>query len=75
MLDTIKATMPPEKIEAIMLRALELAEETKSWRGYLAVLEFAASYALGKPTPRPEAEKENHIDVILARMRTPLSDR
>lgn len=69
MLDTIKATMPPARIEAAIQRALELAEETKSWRGYLAVLEFAAAYTLGRPAIRLEPEKENPIDVILAKMR------
>lgn len=69
MLATIKATMTPAKIEETIQRALQLAEETKSWRGYLAILEFCAAYTLGRPAIRIEQEKENSIDVILAKMR------
>lgn len=68
MLDTIRATMPPEKIEATIQRALELAEVTQSWRGYMAVLEFVAAYTLGKPISRVE-ESGDSLEVFLARLR------
>lgn len=47
--EAIKAGYPPERILALLEEALDLAIETRSWRGVLAVVEFAAAYTLGKP--------------------------
>ena len=55
MLTAIKASMPPERIEATLAEALSIARSTNSWRGLLAVSEFAANYALGKPVARVES--------------------
>jgi len=54
MLTAIKATMPPERIEATINEALEIARSTNSWRGIMAVVEFSAAYSLGKPIARIE---------------------
>jgi len=64
MLQAIKASMPPEKIEATIAEALELARNTNSWRGLMAVCEFAANYSLGKPTQRIEQNSGGLADVL-----------
>ena len=55
MLSAIKSSMPPERIQAVLAEALQIARSTNSWRGLLAVSEFAANYALGKPVARVES--------------------
>ena len=55
LLTAIKASMPPERIQATLAEALQIARSTNSWRGLLAVSEFAANYALGKPVARVES--------------------
>ena len=54
MLEAIRATMPPERIEATVAEALEIARSTNSWRGIMDVVRFCAEYSLGKPTVRVE---------------------
>jgi hypothetical protein len=54
MLASIRASMPPERIEATIAEALEIARATNSWRGIMAVVEFSAAYSLGKPIARIE---------------------
>ena len=51
-LSAINSVMKPETIEALLQEALQLARETRSWRGTLACVELALAYQLGKPTQR-----------------------
>ncbi len=62
-LDAIRRALPPEVIEAKIKRALEIAEETNSARGMIAVLEFAAAYSLGRPTVRVEQTANAHAEL------------
>lgn len=52
MLDAINASLSPEDIQAYIREAMDYAREHKSPRAMVNVLEFAANYALGKPTQR-----------------------
>ena len=54
MLSAIKASMPPERIQATIDEALQIARSSGSWRGLMSVVEFAAAYGLGKPIARVE---------------------
>ena len=54
MLTAIKASMPPERIQATLAEALEIARSSGSWRGLMSVVEFCAAYGLGKPIARIE---------------------
>jgi hypothetical protein len=56
-LDAIRDAIPPEEIKANLRKALEIAIEQKSARGIIAVLEFAAGYAVGKPVQRVDVGK------------------
>jgi hypothetical protein len=64
MLAAIKSSMPPERIEATIAEALEIARATNSWRGIMAVVEFAASYSLGKPIARIEQGSGGIRDIM-----------
>ena len=55
MLTAIKASMPPERIQATLAEALEIARSSGSWRGLMSVVEFCAAYGLGKPIARIES--------------------
>lgn len=64
MLDAIKSTFPPELVREKLAKALELAEKQNSARGMVAVLEFAANYALGKPVQRVQQEQGGLASVL-----------
>jgi len=51
-LDTIKADWPPERLAEALNNAMQMAEETRSWRGILSVAELVLSYGIGKPTQK-----------------------
>lgn len=45
----IREGLPPERMLALMETALDLSIKRNSWRGVLAVVEFAVKYLVGKP--------------------------
>ena len=68
-LDAIKASLPPDQVEAIITEALDLARQTRSWRGLLECVAFAVSYGAGKP-----AQKIVQSDSSLADLMAYLAD-
>lgn len=64
LLDAISTTFPPELVQQTLQDALRLAKEQNSARGMIAVLEFAANYALGKPVQRTQ-EVQGGLSSIL----------
>lgn len=64
MLDAIKASMPPERIQRILDDVEQFAEETKSWRAKMALAEFAVNYTIGKPVQRVQQETGGLDDVL-----------
>lgn len=64
-LDKIRGTFPPEKVEEYLKTAMKIAEDQNSARGMLAVLEFAASYTLGKPVQRIETNDGGLADMAI----------
>jgi hypothetical protein len=65
-IDAIKAEFPPERITELLGIAIQLAIETKSWRGIVAASEFAANYSLGKPVKRVESTGDSSLADLLA---------
>ena len=63
-LDAIKTTFTPEMVQEYLKRAMQLAEEQKSARGMVAVLEFAAGYTLGKPIARVEQQPHGLAAIV-----------
>lgn len=66
----IKAGFPPEKVLDLMRQALDLAIGTNSWRGVLAVVEFAAAYSLGKPKQQVQVSDGASLSDLLAQVDT-----
>ena len=64
-LAAIKDSLPPEEVEAIIREALQLARDTRSWRGLLEVVSFAVSYGAGKPQQKVVTQDGN-LDLLLA---------
>jgi hypothetical protein len=65
-IDAIKAEFPPERITELINIAIQIAQETKSWRGVVAASEFAANYSLGKPVKRVESTGDSSLADLLA---------
>ena len=64
-LDAIRQALPPEHMEAVIAEALQLARDTRSWRGLLEVVQFAASYGAGKPTQKT-VTTDGNLEQLLA---------
>jgi hypothetical protein len=62
----IKAKYPPGRLTDMMEEAFEMAVKTNSWRGMVAVAEFAANYSLGKPVKRVESTGDTSLADLLA---------
>jgi hypothetical protein len=65
-IEALKAGFPPDRIVELMELAIELARETKSWRGVVAAAQFAADYSLGKPVKRVESTGDSSLADLLA---------
>lgn len=52
-------------MEAVIAEALQLARDTRSWRGLLEVVQFAASYGAGKPTQKT-VTTDGNLETLLA---------
>lgn len=64
-LDAIRESLPPEQMAAVITEALQLARDTRSWRGLLEVVQFAASYGAGKPTQKT-VTTDGNLEQLLA---------
>lgn len=64
---------PPERLIAIIDKALEIAEETKSARGMMKVVETVFDRLWGRPSVRIEGESDS-LDIFLARLRSSRSE-
>ena len=64
-LDAIKASLPPDQVEAIISEAIDLARQTRSWRGLLECVAFAVSYGAGKPAQKI-VQQDGNLDQLLA---------
>jgi hypothetical protein len=62
----IKAAYPPGTLTGMMQEAYDMAVKTNSWRGMVAVAEFAANYSLGKPVKRVESTGDSSLADLLA---------
>ena len=51
-LDAVKEALPPEEIASLLKEALDLARETRSWRGMAEVIGIALAYGAGKQPRR-----------------------
>jgi hypothetical protein len=65
-IDAIKASYPPGTLTDMMQEAYDMAVKTNSWRGMVAVAEFAANYSLGKPVKRVESTGDSSLADLLA---------
>jgi hypothetical protein len=65
-IDAIKAEYPPGRLVEMMQEAFTMAVDTNSWRGMVAVMEFAANYSLGKPVKRVESTGDSSLADLLA---------
>lgn len=68
MLRAITDVLTPDEVEQWMREALSIAHSQKSTRGIMQVLEFAASYSLGRPTQRVQHEDVTTPEQWLAAM-------
>ena len=64
-LDAIRQSLPPDQVETIITEAIELARQTRSWRGLLEVVQFAVAYGAGKPMQKIVTADSN-LDMLLA---------
>lgn len=64
-LQAIKDSLPPDEVAATIREALQLARDTRSWRGLLEVVSFAVSYGAGKPLQKVVTADSN-LDMLLA---------
>lgn len=64
-LDAVRDALPPEEIGRVLTEALELARETRSWRGMVEVVELALSYGAGKPMQKVVTADSN-LEQLLA---------
>ena len=66
MLDAIKADWPPERVAEALNQAMQMALETRSWRGILSTAELVLSYGIGKPTQKIVSSRDSNLEVLLA---------
>ena len=58
-LDEVRAKFPPERISAMLEEAYQLATETRSARGVMAVAELVMAYTVGKPKQQEEDDDDS----------------
>lgn len=68
-LAAIQQAFPPERVVALLEKALTIAEDTNSARGIVAVAVEVLDRLYGKPASRVEEAQDNPIDAILRKMR------
>jgi hypothetical protein len=68
-LDAVRDALPPEEIASLLKEALNLARETRSWRGMAEVIGIALAYGAGKPTQKT-VTTDGNLDQLLAVLAT-----
>ena len=68
-LAAISDALSPAEITKALRDALDIATETRSARGIIAVLELAAGYGIGKPVQRTERTEGDPISAAIAEMK------
>jgi len=64
-LDAVRDALPPEEIASLLKEALDLARETRSWRGMAEVIGIALAYGAGKPTQKT-VTTDGNLEQLLA---------
>ena len=64
-LDAVKQALPPEAIADLLEEALELARDTRSWRGMAEIITIALQYGAGKPTQKV-VSSDGNLETLLA---------
>lgn len=64
-LDAVRDALPPEQIADLLAEALNLARETRSWRGMAEIITIALQYGAGKPTQKT-VTTDGNLDALLA---------
>ena len=64
-LDAVKQAMPPEVIADLLAEALQLARDTRSWRGMAEIISIALQYGAGKPTQKT-VTTDGNLEALLA---------
>ncbi len=64
-LDAVRDALPPEEIAALLKEALNLARDTRSWRGMAEVISIALAYGAGKPTQKM-VTSDGNLETLLA---------
>lgn len=64
-LDAVRDALPPEQISDLLIEALNMARETKSWRGMAEVIGIALAYGAGKPTQKT-VTTDGNLEQLLA---------
>ena len=65
-IDAFRAGMPPDRVMALLDKAIELAIATKSARGIMAAVQFATDYTLGKAKQRVGSAPDRTLAGLLA---------
>lgn len=65
-LDTLKATFPPDEIAGILQEALDIARKQNSARTMAAIAQTILDYTVGRPRPMDEGEDADRVAHILA---------
>ena len=64
-LDAVRNALPPEQVEDIIAKALDIALKQNSWRGLVEVLQLTLAYGAGKPTQRV-VSSDGNLEQLLA---------
>ena len=64
-LDAVRDALPPEEIASLLKEALNLARDTRSWRGMAEIISIALSYGAGKPTQKT-VTTDGNLEQLLA---------
>ncbi len=68
MLDAIRDTFSADELQSVLREALAIARQTQSARGLLAVVEFCADRALGRPAVTITSKPTDRFEVLLAQL-------
>lgn len=64
-LDAVRDALPPDEIASLLKEALDLARDTRSWRGMAEIITIALAYGAGKPTQKT-VTTDGNLEQLLA---------